>query len=168
MSNEPRVARLSKNQITFEQIQLACGHVLELNAAGVTSNIAIRTLELMIDVYGKLYHGGKATPHHVSHIKQWSIAARKAIVNHPGRPAKEFLRVEHGTPRRALATLVLKHHADNSLDKNLLNDFMARYWKLAVLTLEEDERLNRLVRSKMSDTPEQRWALVNIEMEEST
>ncbi len=37
-----------------------------------------------------------------------------------------------------------------------------RYWKLAVITLEEDQRLNKVARSKMYDTPEKRWSAAGI------
>jgi hypothetical protein len=32
-----------------------------------------------------------------------------------------------------------------------------RYWKLAVITLEEDNRLNKVARSRAFKTPEARW-----------
>ncbi len=39
-----------------------------------------------------------------------------------------------------------------------------RYWKLAVITLEEDERLNKVARSKTFKTPEERWAAAGIKL----
>jgi len=78
MTNQKR----SRNEITIEQLYLACRHVEELMAEGVTENLAIRTLELFTDVYAKLQTGGSATPHHVSQVKLWSIEAirvRQAI-----------------------------------------------------------------------------------------
>ena len=53
--------KISKNQITLEQLQIACGHVEELVRAGVTKNLAIRTLELFADVYAKIESGGSAS-----------------------------------------------------------------------------------------------------------
>jgi hypothetical protein len=38
-----------------------------------------------------------------------------------------------------------------------------RYWKLAVISLEEDKRLNKVARSKAFKTPEDRWAAAGIE-----
>ena len=40
-----------KNRISIEHLKLACRHVQELIAAGVSENLAIRTLELFADVY---------------------------------------------------------------------------------------------------------------------
>ena len=54
---------MSKNRPTIEQVKIACRHVDELMAAGVTENLAIRTLELFSDVYAKCHNGGNATPH---------------------------------------------------------------------------------------------------------
>ena len=59
---------MSKNAITVQQIELACRHVQEMMSAGVTENLAIRTLELFADVYAKILTGGSATPHHVDQV----------------------------------------------------------------------------------------------------
>jgi hypothetical protein len=40
-----------------------------------------------------------------------------------------------------------------------------RYWKLAVITLEEDERLNKVARSRAFKSPQERWAAARIEFE---
>jgi hypothetical protein len=62
-------------------------------AAGVTENLAIRTLELFTDVYAKLYYGSAASPHHVSQVPpgQWSIAAKKAKEINPHALPKDLL-----------------------------------------------------------------------------
>ena len=57
-----------KNDITIEQLSLACKHVVEMREAGVTMNLAIRTLELFADVYAKILKGGSPTPNHVDQI----------------------------------------------------------------------------------------------------
>ena len=36
-------------------------------------------------------------------------------------------------------------------------------WKVAVITHAEDKRLSEIGRSKLFDTPEERWAAANIE-----
>ena len=73
---------VSKNRPTIEHLSIACRHVQELMAVGVTENLAIRTLELFTDVYAKLVNGGSATPHHVKQVplNQWSIAARQLLM----------------------------------------------------------------------------------------
>ena len=60
---------MSKNAITIEQLHLACRHVQEMMASGVTENLAIWTLELFGDVYAKLHGGGSATAPHVSEFR---------------------------------------------------------------------------------------------------
>ena len=43
---------------------------------------------------------------------------------------------------------------------------MDTYYKVAVITKEEDRRLNQLkLRSKMMSTPEARWAAAKIELQ---
>jgi len=53
---------MSRNRHTIEHLRIACRHVDELVAAGVTENLAIRTLELFADVYAKTHTGGSASP----------------------------------------------------------------------------------------------------------
>jgi transposase InsO family protein len=70
--------RPSKNKLTTDHLKIACRHVRELRAAGVTENLAIRSLEQFADFYAKMHGGGSATPHHVRQVprQQWSVAAR--------------------------------------------------------------------------------------------
>jgi hypothetical protein len=155
---------VSKNRLSINQISIACRHVDELTAAGVSENLAIRTLELFADVYAKLYHGGSATPHHARQVprNQWSLAARKLAGDaHPSWPSGA-LRVEHGTPRRHFARLVKQLQEAGRLTGAEMDLLCERYWKLAVITLEEDARLNKIARSKLFDTPEERWAAAGI------
>jgi hypothetical protein len=42
-------------------------------------------------------------------------------------------------------------------------ELIEREYKLAVITLKQDRRLNRIARSKKFDTPEERWAAAGIE-----
>jgi len=48
------------------------------------------------------------------------------------------------------------------LNKNTMNELVESRWKLAVITIEEDQRLNRVARSKVFESSEQRWAAVEI------
>jgi hypothetical protein len=44
-----------------------------------------------------------------------------------------------------------------------MNNLVKRYWKLAVITLEEDARLTKAAPcATMFDTPELRWATAGI------
>ena len=153
---------MSKNAVTIEQIKLACRHVNEMKAAGVTENLAIRTLELFADVYAKLHMGGTATPHHVDQVSLWSIEAKKLREANPSAKPKDFFRVEHGTPRRSFARKILDLYQTNKLTDQTINELVSIRWRLAVITLEEDQRLNKIARSKMFNTPEERWAAASI------
>lgn len=155
---------MSKNRPSIEHLKIACRHVQELIAAGVTENHAIRTLELFSDVYAKMHSGGSATPHHANQVPraQWSLAAKKLIEQNPTAKPRDHLRVEHGTPRRAFARMVMKLYENDSLNENEMAILVTQYWKLAVITLEEDQNLNKKLRSKLFDTPEERWKAANI------
>ncbi|WP_155802404.1 hypothetical protein [Brevundimonas naejangsanensis] len=151
---------MSVNRITVRQISVACRHYRELRAVGVTENLGIRILEHLVDVYAKLLTGASATPHHVRQVdpSQWSVAA---LALHARDPNAQ-LRVEHGTPRRALARLVLELWEQNRLSEAELDPLIQKRWKLAVITLEEDRRLNRMARSSLFDTPDERWTAAGI------
>ena len=153
---------MSRNAITIDQLNLACCHVEEMIAANVTENLAIRTLELFADVYAKLLMGGSATPHHVSQVELWSVKARKLMKRMPNGKPKDLFRVEHGTPRREFARKVFALYQKGRLNEKSMQRLVNRYWKLAVITLKEDQHLNRFARSKMFATPEKRWASAGI------
>jgi hypothetical protein len=153
----------SKNKLTTDQLKIACRHVRELRAAGVTENLAIRSLEQFADFYAKAQSGGSVTPHHVRqvHRRQWSIAAREEFERNP--LAK--LRVEHGTPRRAFAKKVMELFDSDNLTEHAMATLIERFWKLAVITIEQDARLNRIARSKAADSPDERWRMAGISFE---
>lgn len=154
---------MSKNAITIDQLIVACRHVTELMDVGVTENFAIRTLELFADFYAKLYYGGSATPHHIDQVELWSLKARKLRENNLSAKPKDFFRVEHGTPRRQFARLVLDLYQKNSLNRQTMNLLVEKYWKLAVITLEEDQNLNKIARSAIFESPFERWSAANIQ-----
>lgn len=157
---------MSKNHLTVEHLKMACRHVQELMSAGVSENLAIRSLELFADVYAKLLTGGSATPHHVEQVprNQWSIAAMKLYEDNPSVAARpgHYLRVEHGTPRREFARRVMKLYESGELTEPALAVLTNESWKLAVITLEEDAKLNKIARSEAAASPEERWALARI------
>lgn len=130
----------------------------------MTENHAIRILELLSDFYAKLARGGPAAPHHVKHVptKQWSLAARKALDGDPDLKPKDHLRVEHGTPRRGFARMVLELYDQDTLTEENMAALVNQYWKLAVITVDEDARLSRFARSKVYATPDERWAAAGI------
>jgi hypothetical protein len=157
-----RESSASKNAITIDHLSLACHHVEEMMAAGITENMAIRTLELFIDVYANLHMGGSATPHHVDQVELWSIKARKLRDALPDAKPRDYFRVEHGTPQRGFARKVLELYRKGKLAARTMDKLVERDYKLAVITLDEDKILNKIARSKMFDTPEERWASAGI------
>lgn len=154
-----------RNRVGLDQISLACRHCLEMTDAGVTENLSIRTLELFVDVYAKLHHGGSPTPHHVDQVTLWSVEALKLRRLKPELKPKDYLRVEHGTPRRGLARMVLDLYQRQVLTEENLQALAQKYWKLAVITLEEDARLNKVARSAVFSSPEERWAAAGIKFD---
>ena len=152
----------SKNAITVEQLILACRHVEEMQNIGVSENLAIRTLELFADFYAKLLMGGSPTPHHVAQVNLWSKEAKKKLKAVPDAVPRDCFRVEHGTPRREFARMVMELYQKDNLSERSMKRLVTRYWKLAVITLEEDRKLNKVARSKKFDTPEERWAEAKI------
>lgn len=152
----------SVNGINVDHIKIACRHVEELMEAGVTENLAIRTLELFVDVFGKIEMGGSATPHHVRQFKHWSKAALKLKSPETLMNARAYFRVEHGTPRRQLARKVMALARRRTLTDAALAKLIQKHWKLAVITLAEDDRLNKFARSTMFNSPDERWAAAGI------
>ncbi len=152
----------SKNKVTIEQLMLDCRHVDEMMAAGVTENLTIRTLELFADVYAKLHHGGSATPHHVNQVSLWSVNARKLRDAMPDAKPRDYFRVEHGTPRRAFARMTLDLCRNGKLNAPAMARLVDKHWKLAVVTVDEDRHLNKIARSDVFPTPEERWAAADI------
>ncbi|MDP6781322.1 MAG: hypothetical protein QGH32_06175 [Alphaproteobacteria bacterium] len=152
----------SKNEITIEQLNLSCRHVDEMMAAGVTENFAIRILELFTDVYGKLHKGGSATPHHVDQVELWSAEAKKVREFTPNAEPNDHFVVEHGTPKRGFARMTMDLYRRGELNEKTMIQLVEDYWKLAVITIEENKRLNKLARSKVFKTPDERWAAAGI------
>ena len=105
---------------------------------------------------------GAATPDHADQYEHWSKAARKAKADNPNRPYGQYLRVEHGTPRRHFARLVLDAFKKHKLTKTWMNRHCDRRWKVAVITHAEDKRLSEGGRSTLFKNPEARWAAAKI------
>ena len=152
---------MSKNAGTIEQIMIACKNFYDLKAAGVTENLAIRVLELLANSYAKYRKLGHTRVDHVSQYERWSLRAIEAERSNPGRKSGEYLRVEHGTPRRQFARMILQGFEHGHLTKDWLDDLCDRMWRVAVITHEEDRQL---ARSKACDDPEERWRDAGIEL----
>ncbi len=150
---------MSKNTITIKQLKILCRHVNELRDAGCTENIAIRPLELGANIYAKDRIMGTTNPDHADQFKLWSKAAIKAKKTNPKLKYGHYLRIEHGTPRRGFARLILEAFVHRKLTKSWMDKLCDTKWKVAVITHEEDARL---ARSKLYKSPEARWKAAKI------
>ncbi|MBI3020103.1 MAG: hypothetical protein HYY60_02155 [Parcubacteria group bacterium] len=112
---------MSKNTLTVGQLKILCRHVNELFDAGFTENIAIRLLELGANIYAKDLLMGTTNPDHADQFERWSKAALKEKKAHPKWKYGRYLRVEHGTPRRQFARLVLKAFERRKLTKSWMD-----------------------------------------------
>jgi hypothetical protein len=158
---------MSKNKPTIRQLELLCRHIIELEQAAMTENHAIRTLELVADIYAKTHKGGKASVHKAKDVpeNQWSLAALEARRNNPSVADGTFLRVEHGTPRRTFARKVRELHAKGALNEEAMKALADNYWHLAVLTHAEDRLLRR---KDTHESPQERWAAVGIKFSDQS
>jgi hypothetical protein len=150
---------MSKNTISIGQLRILCRHVIELQNAGLSENIAIRLLELCANIYAKDRNMGTTNPDRADQFELWSRAARKAKRSHPTWKPGRYLRVEHGTPRRGFARLVLEEFKRRKLTKSWMDRHCDNRWRVAVITLEEDKHLNR---SGLYKSPEARWKAAKI------
>lgn len=132
----------------------------ELLHAGFTENIAIRLLEIGANIYAKNLIMGTTNPDHADQFSLWSKAARKAKKENPKLKYGQYLRIEHGTPRRGFARLVLEAFRHRKLTKPWMDKHCTGKWRVAVITHVEDARL---ARSKLYKSPEERWEVAKIE-----
>lgn len=155
---------MSKNAPTIDQLKMVCRHVEEMMTdGGMSENWAIRLLEQMTNMYAKYRILGRVKVDHADDYELWSKAARRAKAANPSGAYGTYLRVERGTPRRHFAREVLAAYKEEKLTKEWMDRHCDRQWKVAVITQEEDLRLNKLGRSKLYPTPDERWAAAEIE-----
>ena len=67
----------SKNDITIEQLNVACSHFFELKELDMMSNIAIRQIVKMVDIYSKMRVIGKCSVDRADEFSHCSIGAIK-------------------------------------------------------------------------------------------
>ena len=127
----------------------------------MTENVAIRLLEQLTNMYGKFRAHGHVSPDHANQFGHWSKAAKKAQAANPKGKHGLYLHVEHGTPSRDFAREVLAAYNKRKLTKEWLDRHCKRKWKIAVITHEEDLRLNKLKRETFV-SPDERWAAAKI------
>jgi hypothetical protein len=134
----------------------------ELKKSKMSDNFAIRHLEFLANNYAKHNALGRLSPDHADEYKLWSKAALKAKRANPNRKYGEYLRVEHGTPRRRFAKMVYDTFQEGALNQKWMDKHCRALWRVAVITHEEDRRLNKLKKREF-DTPEERWAEAGIQ-----
>lgn len=159
----------SKNQYTAEQIGLVCRHVGEQCQAGISENFALRSLIVMVDAYAKLRKLGVANPDRADQFETWSVAAvelwKRKKDEKPPPPFGRHLRNEHGYGKSAFARRVLKTYKDSGghLTEETMDSLVDKYWRVAVVTLYEDKRLNGRDRSNEGQrSAEERWKEADI------
>jgi hypothetical protein len=157
---------MSKNAPTIGQIETACRQFVEMRGAGLSENMPIRLLEQLTDGYGKFRANGNVNPDHVDQYDLWSKAALAAKAANGDRACGQYLRCEHGTPRRDFARAVLAVFNEGKLTKEWMDAHCDAKWRVAVITHEEDGRLNKLKGTKFA-SPEARWAAAKIEFPEA-
>ena len=155
----------SKNDISIEQLNMACRHYFELLVLGMTENIAIRQVLKMADIYAKMRVIGKCSVDRADEFSHWSIDAlkiwKKAKSENPKAKYGSYVRVEHGTPRTQFTEIVLSKYCENKLlTVAMLEELIQKKWKVAVITLEEDRRLSADGgrTNKEFKPPDERWA----------
>lgn len=154
---------MSKNEISIEQLKIAADCMIKLLASGMTENMSIRHLEFLANNYAKFKIIGKVSADHVSEYRDWSKAAIKAEKENQNRKAGEYLRVEHGTPRRDFARLVLIAHQKGKLNEVWMNSHCRKLWKVAIISHDEDRVLNGMRKMKFK-TAEMKWAKAGIKI----
>ncbi len=143
------------NSPTVGQIRLAVRHLDELMAAGVTENLAIRTLEPLVDCYGKVRVYGTPVAGRRTKGIVWSRAARR-------KGAVTML--EHGTPRRPFARLIADAARNGKLTKVWLDRLCDQRFRIACITRLEDRMIYDAKLHRCSRLlPERRWAAAGIE-----
>lgn len=151
-----RVDRL----ITYPQIALACKHLTEMVTFGAREDLAGRTLDLFVDIYAKMLHGGTSSTHSPDqiHSDYWSDDA-KAIVANGKQRQRGDIQVEHGSPRRRLSEFILGVYQRGELCEQELDRIVEERWVVAVVTRDEHKRLKN---DQLPVDPHERWANAGI------
>jgi|SRR5271165_1477182 len=147
----------------YECVLIALEYMKKLRDAGVTHNQIHREIMFRIDGANNArkghYSGAKGF--NKSTIDLWSVKALAAYKKDP----KVKLRVEHGSPRTPFAQRVFNLYLRNKLTEKLFNKMLDDHYKLAVITLDEDQKIRANGdRSVMHDAPEMRWKAAGIKL----
>jgi hypothetical protein len=150
---------------TYQVLMLGLEYAVKLRESGLLQNYYLWELKHRIEAYyfgrNALYSGPNGVPY--VQIRLWSKRALEEYSDN--RKNTKNLVKEHGTPRTPFAIKILNLYVNGSLTEGVMNDNIDRYYKIAVITRDEDRRLNRIgARSKMYTTPEERWIAAGTEI----
>jgi hypothetical protein len=161
-------ARIIDRGWTFEHVLSACDHCKRSRELGAGAHHTRWWLGNQLEGYARGLHGLKHNSYaHVSAVSVpldsvpvWSVAAKRAI------SSKEVM-IEHGTPKSEFVKLVYDVYLAGKLTEEMPVSMIENLWKIAVITKEEDARLNGAgLRSKRLESAEDRWAAVCIQFAE--
>lgn len=139
--------------VTYAQVIKAFEAYDIMTDAGVPKNLSLKVFDVLVNVYASEVHAGRPVP--------VSRAAGQVLTK--GGSESDLI-LEHGTPRRALTLHLLEVRRANKLSEDAMKQIIEKYWAIAYITKEEDQRLRDLgLRSKMMDTPRDRWGAAGIE-----
>ena len=148
-----KIVKKRNKTVTYAQVIKAFEAYDIMTDAGVPENLSLKIFDVLVNVYASEIHAGRPVP--------FSRAAQQVLAK---GGSKRDLILEHGTPRRALTLHLLKVRRANKLSEDAMKQIIEKYWAIAHITKEEDQRLRDLgLRSKMMDTPRDRWGAAGIE-----
>ena len=157
----------STNEVSIEQLEMVCRHVAKQEKVNLSENYRMRLITLLADTYAKQHVIGTTSPDRADMFRKWSIEAirvwDKALKEDKNPKYGKYLRNEHGYGKTMFARRVVQayENAGGSLTRRAMNKLVKEYWRVAVITLEEDKRLDRTNKKKLP--AEERWANADIE-----
>jgi hypothetical protein len=148
---------------TYPTLILGLEYAAKLREAGLVQNFYVWELKHRIEAYylgrNNLYAGPNGIPY--EQIDLWSEKALEEYSN--DKKAKRDLIREHGAPRTPFAIMILELYLSGDFNEKVMSEKLDLHYKLAVITKEEDRRLNAIrARSKMYPSPHERWAAAGI------
>jgi hypothetical protein len=136
--------------MTFRHVVAACDAFDLMDKAGIPENLAIRSCVTVVNVFANTVNADASV--------YVSVEAEK-LSNKKGQTI-----LEHGSPRYELTRLFIKTHRDGKLSEERATAMAKKYWAVAIITKEEDERLRKMgLRSKLMEAPHERWASAGIQ-----
>lgn len=146
--NTRKVKQRSK-PMSFKHVVAACEAFDIMDKAGIPENLAIRSCVTVVNVFANTVNSD-------THVLMSEEA--KKLSNLKGETI-----LEHGSPRYELARLFIKTHREGKFTEVAAIAMARKYWAVAIITKEEDERLRKMgLRSTLMGSPHERWAAARI------